>query len=188
MSDRSVRARFGGDSSLKLRGGVVLCIGEAIQGEGPGSGKGKGFAVCPWCLDRYERALRLRPVDTWLVKRFMKYAWEFGGEVYPSLHSIERQALISRVSVQGHVRRLRELGYVLLLSEGEGRDLRRRYDVSGIYAALALCIVCDPRSKWAIRNGGPLDVSVARTLEHRGRSFDLDFSALLDLSAVDVGG
>ena len=185
MADRSAQARFGGAWSWKLADGKELSIGEVIEGEGPG----KGVAISPWPPDDYERVLRLRPAEAWLVKRLLRHCWEHGKEVFVSLHKIERRSLVSRVSLQTYMRRLRELGYVRVVSEGGGKDRRKRYDLSGIYAALALCIVCDPGSKWSRGNGGAFAVEQAKAMTHMNkRRFLLDFEALRRLSGGDGGG
>ena len=186
--ERSVRNRFGGAWNWKLAKGRTLVIAEAIQGEGPGDGPSKGFALCPWVLDKYERVLRLRPFDTWLLKRFLKHAWEFGADVFLSLRRITREADVSRPTVQAAMRRLEELHYLRLVSEGGGWDRRRRYDVSGVFGALALCIAADPTSEWSTANGGCLSESEVKGLNFtgprfkEGLTFDLDFVALRKLA------
>jgi hypothetical protein len=91
--------------------------------------------------------------------------------------------------------RLQKLGYVHVLSDGQGSDRRRRYDVSGLYVALAICIAVDPTSKWAKSHGGPVSVARTQRLSHsipgsKARVwFNLDFDALEELvhrSAVEL--
>lgn len=177
-TDRSARGRFGGTWGWYLKDSK-LPIGEIIEAEGPG----QGFALMPWALDKYERALRLRPAESWLMRRLLKHAWEFGAPVFISLRRTAIEADVSRSALQGYMTRLIRLGYVRVVSVGVGLDRRKRYDVSGLYAALALCIAADPTSEWA-KAFGVLPVERARSLtfappgvEQRW-GFDLDFDAL----------
>ncbi len=177
---QSALERFGGPAGWNDEG---LFLGAAITGEGPG----EGFAMVPWALDKYERALRLRPGESWLLRRFLKHAWTFGRPVFVSLRRISREAGVSRNTVSTYLKHLEELGYVHCVSDGEAFDRRKRYDVSGIYAALAICIAADPTSNWAKAHGGPIPVTQAMGL--RGYAtrplFCIDFDAITGLAASE---
>ena len=151
-SARSARARFGGGQKCELADGQTLDVGEVICNEGPG----EGFAMTPWALDRYERALGLTITDAWLLKRLLKHAWTRGSEVYVSQRRISREAIVSRNTVWESLRRLEAKGYIRLESKGTPFDTRRRYSVAGFYKALAYVIAADPGSTWARTNGGPI--------------------------------
>lgn len=166
--------RFGGQWFWELGENERLYIGQTVEAEGPG----KGVAMFPWILDHYERMLRLRPGETWLLKRMLKHAWKFRGLVYISMRKVAREAIVDRKTLTTWTKRLLELNYITLISRGEGSDRRRRYDVSGIYAALVLCIAVDPNSRWSQERGEPLPIEAARGLTHNRRRFDLDFDAL----------
>jgi len=168
---------------LEWDDGRSLNIGETIVAEGPGG----GAAMVPWCLDHYERMLRLRPVESWLLRRMLAHAWSWRTPVYLSLSKIEAESKVTRKTLSTTMSRLQELGYVYCVSDGVGDDRRRRYDVTGLCVALAICVACDPWSKWAQENGGPLSVEEARRSGHvvylpdgtqKTVSFDLDFDAL----------
>jgi hypothetical protein len=195
-AERTALARFGGEWSWSLdkeKDGLKLNIGKVISGEGPG----QGFAMLPWALDEYEKVLRLRPGESWLLKRMLAHAWTYGGEVFLSMRAISLRACVTRPTLTSYLRRLVDLGYIRRLSKGKGNDQRVRYDVSGLYGALALCIAADPRSKWSTEHG-PLSVERVRGLTHSGPHgqngngnghkkpkavwFDLDFNALQELA------
>lgn len=183
---RSARERFGGDWHWKLADGQQLTISEAIQGEGPG----EGFAMLPWALDRYERVMRLRPGEAWLLKRLLAHSWEYGSEAFLSLRRITYESSVSRSTLQAWMTRLEQLGYVRCLSDGTRIDKRWRYDPSGAYGALALCIAADPSSRWAQMNGGAVPIAEIRPKAFSGPNgqgdpvrFDLDFEALAALAA-----
>jgi len=174
----SFEERFGGRAAFNLaKYGFEghFAIGRIITGEGPGD----GAAFYPWQLDRYERVMRLRPGETWLLKRLIKHAWELGRPVYISLHKTEIEADVSRSTLQKWMHRLEELHYIELVSEGRPHDPRRVYDVSGTYVALAICIMADPTSKLATDRGNPIPVKLAKSLRKDDEHcFDLDFQAL----------
>lgn len=145
--DRSALARFGQGRVWTL-GDIQLDVGEVIRNGGPG----EGVALLPWALDTYERVLRLKPEETWLLKRMLKHAWEADTSVFLSLHKVTREANITRPRLRRILTRLEELGYITRL-ESEDSDQRRHYSVRGLYDALALCIAADPKSKWASEHG-----------------------------------
>jgi hypothetical protein len=177
--DRSVEQRFGGGYYIKLADGTELHFGFAITGEGPG----QGVALYPWVLDKYERVLRLRPPVSWLLKRLLKHGWERDAIVFVSLRRICLEADVERSTLQTYMKYLVQRGYIDLLEEDGGPDRRNRYEVSGIYAALAICVALDPTSKWATDHGS-ISIREAKRLGHKykesGRrvKFDFDFSAL----------
>lgn len=178
----STLRKFGGGWYWKFGEDERLYFGETIEAEGPG----KGVSMFPWILDRYERMLRLRPGETWLLKRMLKHSWKFKGLVYISMRKVSREALVTRPTLTEWIKTLVKRNYITLSSQGEGMDRRRRYDVSGIYAALALCIAADPGSKWSQRRGGPLPIEVIKGLRHNKQHFDLDFKALQQLSPQKI--
>jgi len=140
--------RWGGGVGWKVGDGNILLMGETIAGEGPG----KGWAALPWCMDKYERVMALRPQDTWLLKRLLKHAWNYDGEVFISQRLVSIEARVARNTVHAILDRLTRLGYIERLSDREGDD-RNHYSVKGFYAALAQCVGMDPASKWSQTNG-----------------------------------
>jgi DNA-binding MarR family transcriptional regulator len=175
-----VENRWGGGWGWPIGDSDRLTISDAIMCAGPGD----GVAVLPWALDRYERALRLRPGETWLLKRMLKHAWTHEGEVFLSQRKISFEARVSRNTVASYVARLEKLGYIRRLNNGDATDRRIHYSVSGIYAALALCIAADPTSVWAQQHGAVTRQWVATRHynvpghEEDTVTFDLDWWAL----------
>ncbi len=178
---RSAFKRFGGEWSCHLSDERRLNVGEAIISAGPGD----GFAMVPWALDRYEGTLRLKPTDSWLLRRMLAHAWEFGSTVYLSIRKMSLETGVARSVLRGHVRRLEELGLIRQLPPDGTRkgDRRIHYDVSAAYAALAIAIACDPTSEWAKQNGGPLNIAEAQHLAHGDIHFNFDWGVLQKLVA-----
>jgi len=179
MEERTVGRRFGGGSGWDLPDGRRLDVGEAITMAGPGG----GFAILPWALMRYGRALRLRPPELWLLSVMLQHAWTFDTPTFVSMRKLELCAMVDRVTLWRYIRTLEGLGYVRCVSDGEGRDRRRRFDCRGAYHALALCIGCDVTSPWA-QTHGPLTRDEAMRLTGLdGQAFDIDFDAIDRLAA-----
>jgi len=171
---RSAAARFGAGNAWLLSGGRRLDIGEAVTSAGPG----QGFAMMPWALMQYGRALRLRPAEAWVLATLLAHAWEFDGLVFPSLRKMSTGAQIGRATLWRTLRNLQRLGYIRCVGAGPGGDRRKRFDVRGVYSALAICIAVDPTSAWA-KAHGVLDRDEARQLRGpNGQTFDLDFGAI----------
>lgn len=171
-SPRSALARFGCGQHIALSDGTVADIGEVIVSGGPG----KGVALLPWALDRYERVMRLRPEESWLLRRLMTLAWEHGKVVYPSFRKMQLQTCATRKTLGKWIDRLEELGYVRCVSEADDNDRRKRYDVSPTYRALAACLLLDPCSHWNWRN------AIVEPSRAELAQFDLDFDALARLN------
>ncbi|MHB0858024.1 MAG: hypothetical protein ACYC5M_10710 [Anaerolineae bacterium] len=140
--------RWGGDYSCRL-GDYQVTISEALMF----ADFGKGFALTPLALDRYEAVLRLRPLDTWLLKRMLPKAWRFDGQVFLSQRKLSLESGRSRNTIANHAHRLEEMGYIRRVSHDDPDDSRIHYSVTGVYAALALCVAVDPNSPWAKRHG-----------------------------------
>jgi len=179
MEERTVGRRFGGGSGWDLPDGRRLDIGEAITSAGPGG----GFAILPWALMRYARALRLRPGEVWLLGVMLAHTWSFDGEAFLSARKLELCAVTDRVTVWRHIRTLEGLGYVRCVSDGEGRDRRKRYDMRGVYCALALCVAYDRTTRWAQTHGPLSRVEAMRLGGLDGRTFSIDFDAIDRLAA-----
>lgn len=182
-NERSVRERFGGDWGWDMPDGCRVSIGDVICGEGPG----QGFQMLPWMLDEYERALRLRPGEAWILRRMIAHAWEYRGVVFLSMSKITDQAMIARKTLDAYLCRLQNLGYIKLISNGAGLDRRKRWDVTGIYAALTLCAMANPASTWSQSHGGPMPLEWIETRGHTWvdgtlTTFDIDTKAIRKLA------
>jgi hypothetical protein len=164
-------ARFGGEVDIQLAEDEVVNIGQVIMTT--------GFSMTPWALDDYERA-------PYLLRKMLRHPWRYGQLVYVSLKAIARRCEISEKTLGKSMKRLERLGYVRLVSSCDPHnpmDRRRRYDVSGIFTALALCIMADRRSKWARDNGGPIPLAVASAQAfHRWPNTDPELRTPLGLN------
>jgi len=80
-----------------------------------------------------------------------KHAWDFGKPVYISLRKITRETIISSTTLNKTIKGLIYKGYIHVVNRGEGLDRRIRYDIAGIYFALALSIRSNPNSKFCKR-------------------------------------
>jgi len=179
VGKRSVRERFGTNSGWDLPDGRRLDIGEAVTSAGPGS----GFAMLPWALMRYGRALRLRPGELWLLGVMLAHVWSFDGEAFLSARKLELCAVTDRVTLWRYIRTLEGLGYVRCVSDGQGRDRRKRYDLRGVYCALAIATAYDPTTPWAQRHGRLTRDEAMRLTGLDGQAFDIDFGAIDRLAA-----
>jgi len=178
---RSTARRWGWGSYWEFPGGLLLDIGEAVQGEGPGS----GAVIYPWALDRYERVLRLRPATAAVLRRLLKHVWEWDGEAYCSQRLMSLECMLDRSSIARHLDRLEQLHYIRRVGQWKrGWDSRIHFDVKGLYAALALAIACDPDSALSRKNNSTLPIEQAKKAtfykDERGEplKFDLDWHAL----------
>jgi hypothetical protein len=135
-------------TSTEIRFGAQYHVGKTITREGPSA----GYASYPWALDHYERDLGLTPRETWLLKRMLKHAWYFGKPVYISLRKVTREAIISSATLNKDIKSLTNKGYIRVVNRGENLDRRIRYDIAGIYFALAYSIRSNPNSKYCKRS------------------------------------
>lgn len=191
----SIEERFGTGYNWSVNGGRADLYEVIRKGKRT---PGKGSATIPWELDSYERVLRLGPIDTWLLKRMLKHAWQLDRPVFISQRQMERQAIVTRPTIETHLKRLETLRYIRVASisdPNDPRDRRKRYYMSGILAALSLCIMADPRSDWAKENGGPVSEEYIRAqiwrgpgYEHNPAQFDLDYATLVNTDKCSAKG
>jgi DNA-binding MarR family transcriptional regulator len=129
--------------------------------------------------------MRLRPIHAWLLKRLLKHAWEHRKPVYVSVRKMSLEAKVSRTAISTYLKALEEMQYIRRVADCVSRrDRRVPYDVSGAFAALAICIACDPTSKWAEQNDGPMSIEQAVVLaaDDGSEPFSLDWEALAVLA------
>lgn len=182
QSDMSVLARYGGRVGVDLPDGDTSTVGALLTQEF----QGEGFVMIPGVLSRYERVLRIRPGESWLLQRMIHKAWRFGTPVYISLRKLERQACVTRGTVHQWREHLAELGYIRRLTTENPFDARIRYDVSPVYGALALCILVDADSNYVRGGGQRLSHVEASELERTfpmgsyTASYRIDWTELLD--------
>jgi hypothetical protein len=116
-------------------------------------GKGGGYASYPWALHDYERALDISVKESWLISRMVKHSWEKRRIVNISMSKVCRKSIISRPTLTKLINSLLNKGYIDIVGWEEPGDNRAIYDVSGVYAALTIAIMCDPFSDYTEENG-----------------------------------
>jgi DNA-binding MarR family transcriptional regulator len=115
-------------------------IGEVILDEG-----NNGFTPIPAVFDKYEKAMNLRPQDSWLLRRMLKHAWTSETPVNISFSKLAREAQVTRQTVSAIADKLERLKLIKLIYEEKG--IRKTYNISNTWRALWMCIYCDPKSK-----------------------------------------
>lgn len=102
----------------------------------------------PGALDRYERALGLKPAEAWLVKRMLSLDWTGKGYVFCSLRKISEEADVSYNQVLVLVRSLESKGYMRDMGQhaNGGFSQVRDWSIAGLLRALEYAIFCDPNS------------------------------------------
>jgi hypothetical protein len=128
------------------------------------AGAGGGYVTLPYVLDDYERALGLEPRETWLLKRYLRNYWHGGDNVFPSFDEISRQANISAPTLRKLRNQLMSKGLIKNAGKkGQTNGLpdnRVKVNLSPLFNALFLCIVCDPKSK-IVKRDSHADVRAA---------------------------
>lgn len=162
--------RWGGDYEVSLTDDVRVNIGQAIYHE-------NGFRAIPWLLPKYERALQLKPLDAWLLYRYVGHSWEWGKPVALSVRKMKLEADVSRDTILKAQRRLEQLGYLRRLSYAQGDTVS--YDVKGLFIALALCIAVDPTTERAESGEKTISVEQAQAfIEEHKLPYRIDFYAI----------
>lgn len=102
----------------------------------------------PGALDRYERALGLKPAEAWLAKRLLTFDWNGKGYVFCSLRKISEEADVSYNQVLALVRSLERKGYIRDMGQhiDGGFSQVRDWSIAGLLRALEYAIYCDPNS------------------------------------------
>lgn len=133
-----------GIKQFKQRWGQMI-VDEAIhQGA-----MGGGAYSYPAILDRYERALGLKPAEAWLLKRLLTFDWEGKGYVFCSLRKISEEADVSYGEVLKLARSLEHKGYIRDMGQHGNNAFNqvRDWSIRGLLRALEYTILCDPNTK-----------------------------------------
>lgn len=132
---------------------VVEHIGQLIVWRGSAIDKKtgewlKGFKTIPWALDKYENILGLTPTESWLLRRLLGYYFSAKNETYPKLANIARASTVTRGYLSKVLKHLRDKGYVETKTDTPGRQPGQplKYKFNGLFRALAICILADPRA------------------------------------------
>jgi len=104
------------------------------------------YASTPWPLDKYEKALGLKPNERWLLDKFLKHVWYLGGKAFPNLSRITENSNISRSSINKYLKSLKAKGYIHKIGKLP-RLLQSPYiySVIGLYNALTFAIINNPK-------------------------------------------
>ena len=115
--------------------------GGVIHNE-PGFENCLAYASTPWPLDKYEKALGLKPNERWLLDKFLKHVWYFGGYAFPNLSRIAENSDICRSSLNKYLKSLKSKGYIHKIGKLP-RLLQSpyMYSVIGLYNALTFAII-----------------------------------------------
>ncbi len=119
--------------------------GGVIHNE-PGFENSLAYASTPWPLDKYEKALGLKPNERWLLDKFLKHVWYLGGYAFPNLSRIAENSNISRSSLNKYLKSLKAKGYIHKIGKLP-RLLQSpyMYSVIGLYNALTFAIINNPK-------------------------------------------
>jgi len=100
----------------------------------------------PGALDRYEKALGLKPAESWLMKRLLSLDWTGKRYVWCSLRKISEEADVSYNEVLKLMKSLERKGYVRDMGQhGSGAFSQvRDWSIAGLLCALEYAIKCDP--------------------------------------------
>jgi hypothetical protein len=119
---------------------IVNSAGEQCRG---------GAYSYPGALDRYERALGLKPAEAWLAKRLLSYDWTGKKYVFVSLRKISLEADCSYSALLKIMRSLELKGYVRDAGQHGtgGFNQVRNWSIDGLIRALERAILCDPTTE-----------------------------------------
>lgn len=127
----------------------VVRWGELITKSGGDMCKGGAYSY-PGALDRYEKALGLKPAEAWLMKRLLSFDWTGKHYIWCSLRKISQEADISYGEILKLAKSLENKGYIRDMgqhSDGAFSQVRD-WSIAGLLHALEYAIYCDPTSEF----------------------------------------
>jgi hypothetical protein len=115
---------------------IVLGAGENCKG---------GAYSYPGALDRYERALGLKPDEAWLMKRLLTFDWDGKRTVWPSFHKISEEAFVSYGELLKIKSSLENKGYITDIGRRGTSSFSQvhEYSIQGLLNAIEWAIECD---------------------------------------------
>lgn len=124
--------------------------GEMITRSGGDQCKGGAYSY-PGALDRYEKALGLKPAEAWLIKRLLSFDWNGKGYVWCSLRKISEEADVSYGQILEIKKSLEIKGYIRDMGQhGSGAFSQvRDWSIAGLLTALERAILCDPTTEYS---------------------------------------
>ena len=122
--------------------------GALITGSGGKTCRGGAYSY-PGALDRYEKALGLKPAEAWLMKRLLAHDWDGKGYVWLSLRKISEEADVSYGELLELKKELELKGYIRDMGQhGSGAFSQvRDWSIKGFLVALERAIKCDPANE-----------------------------------------
>jgi len=110
--------------------------GRLIVASGGSQCRGGAYSY-PGALDRYEKALGLKPAEAWLVKRLLSYDWDGKRYVWCSLRKISEEADVSYNQVLALAKSLERKGYIRDMGQhaNGGVSQVRDWSIAGLLRA-----------------------------------------------------
>lgn len=139
--DESAGANAGQERFIARWGRVIVSsAGKQCRG---------GAYSYPGALDRYEKALGLKPAEAWLAKRLLSFDWDGKQYVWCSLRKISEEADVSYNQVLALAKSLERKGYIRDMGQhaNGGFSQVRDWSIAGLLRALEYAIYCDPAAK-----------------------------------------
>jgi len=134
-----------------------------------------GMVSLPRTLRQYTSVLRLSIIELVLVELYLTQRYRRGNMVWLNISEWAEKIGIHRCSLARANATLEEKQFIV--PAGMRQYGIREYDITGLFQALAICIVCDPNGKFAEKNGYHVDLEQSeKWMESIGLHFDLDFS------------
>jgi len=99
-----------------------------------------GFTAFPDVIFKYQKALKLKPLDVLILLHLASYWREPGKNPWPAKATIAEAMDIDPRTVQRSIVKMEKLGYVkrIMRKAGVGDNLSNEYDMRGLVAALSL--------------------------------------------------
>lgn len=122
--------------------------GQLIVESAGNSCKGGAYSY-PGALDRYEKALGLKPAEAWLIKRLLSFDWDGKKYVWCSLRKISQEADVSYNQVLALAKALEGKGYLRDMGQHRSDSFSqvRDWSIAGLLAAMEYAILCDPTTE-----------------------------------------
>jgi len=116
--------------------------------EGASSGMGSGVAIIPYALFRYYRRLKLKDNELVLLMHLMSFK-QVEHKEFPTLEDMQELAGGTTASISLTLQKLMKDGFLSIDEEfdEESGIQYERYNVSGLYDKLSICMANDAKNK-----------------------------------------
>ena len=167
---RKAAERSGG-LCLVAANSVALSIGELNTID--------GMVSVPRTLRQYANVLRLSITELVLIELYLTQRHRHENTAWLNMSEWGAKLGIHRTTLTRANTTLEEKQFIVLV--GMRQFGIGEYDITGLFQALAICIACDPKGKFAEKNGRHIDQEQSESwMESIGMHFDLDFSVYYD--------